>query len=513
MRLQVLVFALVTGLLASAAAQTNDNFAGRLTLSGAKATAISNNLSATRETGEPDHAANAAGRSLWWTWTAPASGVVNFSTFSGSRGVTPPRVLAVYTGGSLTSLTEAGSSNDLGYPYYEAFPQTTSLEATGTSFNLPVTAGTTYQIAVDADAYFFGVDDGTVVLSINAPPTIVAAASVNATTGTSFQYSILATNNPTVYGAMNLPPGLSLNPTTGVLSGVFTADGTYAIGLAATGPGGTGTATLTLQVGDPAPVPAVAPAIEGEAGASGYVGASFSYYFEATGSPTGYTAANLPAGLVLDATNGDITGTPTAAGTFSVPLTATNAIGTSSATVTIAIAALPLPPIFDNSLAASGTVGVAFSYYLATTSEGPSATVTGYTATGLPPGLGLDTSNSISGTPTQAGVYPVAVSATNAGGTRTATVTISVSAPAAPRPRQLRAPARQQRRGHRRRGHGVQLHARGHERAGKLRREQPAVRPEHQHGDRRDYRHPRPWPVRSSSPSRLPTATAPPRRH
>lgn len=428
MRLSFFIFALLIGLLGAAVAQSNDNFAGRLTLSGAKATAVSNNLSATRELAEPNHAANAAGRSLWWTWTAPASGITNFSTFSGSSGVTPPRTLAVYTGGTLSSLSEAGSSNDLEGYYPGEFLLSTNLAATGASVNVAVTVGTAYQIAVDATASFYGFDDGTVVLSINTPPTIVSAASVNAANGAAFQYNILASNGPTSYGASNLPTGLSLNPTSGQISGMLATNGTYTIELSATGPGGTGTATLTVQVSDPAPVVVLPPVIDGDAGASGYVGESFSYYFDATGSPTGYTATNLPPGLSLNPTYGEITGTPTSAGMFAVPITATNAAGTTSATVTITIAAVPLPPVFRSSLAASATVDSSFIYYIDAYTEGTSATITGYAASGLPPGLSLDTTyNEITGTPTQAGVYPVALSATNAGGRRTATVTITVA--------------------------------------------------------------------------------------
>ena len=132
--------------------------------------------------------------------------------------------------------------------------------------NVSVTAGTTYQIAVDASESFPGIDDGTVVLSINTPPTIVSAASVNAVNSAAFQYNILASNGPTVYGASNLPTGLSVNPTTGQIGGIPTADGTYNVGLSATGPGGTGTATLTIQVGDAVPVVATAPVITGPPG-------------------------------------------------------------------------------------------------------------------------------------------------------------------------------------------------------------------------------------------------------
>ena len=129
MRVGLSILGLVIGWHLSVVAQSNDNFANRLTLSGPETTAISNNLNATREAGEPNHAANAAGRSLWWTWTAPDSAVVNFSTFSGSSGVTPARTLAVYTGDTLSALTEVASSNDFASYYPEEFIESATLAA------------------------------------------------------------------------------------------------------------------------------------------------------------------------------------------------------------------------------------------------------------------------------------------------------------------------------------------------------------------------------------------------
>ena len=64
-------------------AQNNDNFFGRLPLTGTTASAVSNNLLATHEPGEPNHGDGGGARSLWWTWTAPVTGLVNFSAYSG----------------------------------------------------------------------------------------------------------------------------------------------------------------------------------------------------------------------------------------------------------------------------------------------------------------------------------------------------------------------------------------------------------------------------------------------
>ena len=84
----------------------NDNFANRIPLTGSSTRGGSITYAATAETGESNHYFNEpARRSVWWTWTAPASGGVSIST-DGSDFLT---VLAAYTGNSLASLTLAQS--------------------------------------------------------------------------------------------------------------------------------------------------------------------------------------------------------------------------------------------------------------------------------------------------------------------------------------------------------------------------------------------------------------------
>src|SRR5256885_1371026 len=92
----------------SASAQSvNDSFADRILLTGSLIATNGSNVGATKESGEPDHAGAAGGKSVWWSWTAPQSGVVRIGT-SGSSFDT---LLAVYTGGSLETL-EVVASND-----------------------------------------------------------------------------------------------------------------------------------------------------------------------------------------------------------------------------------------------------------------------------------------------------------------------------------------------------------------------------------------------------------------
>ena len=86
------------------------------------------------------------------------------------------------------------------------------------------------------------------------------------------------------------------------------------------------------------------PVITSTLTATATVGQSFSYTITANNSPAGFGATGLPAGLSVNGASGLISGTPTAAGTFNVTLSATNDGGTGNASLTLTVN-LPPPPI------------------------------------------------------------------------------------------------------------------------------------------------------------------------
>ncbi|MGA0094724.1 MAG: putative Ig domain-containing protein, partial [Chthoniobacterales bacterium] len=164
-------------------------------------------------------------------------------------------------------------------------------------------------------------------------PVITVSGPATATALQAFTYQIQASENPTSYAASGLPEGLSVNTSTGVISGTPTTPGTYTVGLTATNAAGDGTATLTIIV-DANPD---APTITSNLITSGQINSAFAYQITASNNPASYTAANLPAGLSINTSTGLISGTPTEGGTFNATITALNDFGGTTATLQILI--------------------------------------------------------------------------------------------------------------------------------------------------------------------------------
>lgn len=265
-------------------------------------------------------------------------------------------------------------------------------------------------------------------------PVITSALTDTATNGSPYSYQITATNTPTSYGAASLATGLSVNTSTGLISGTPSVSGNFNINISATNAGGTGTAVLALAISSPPPPPPppTPPVITSALTATVAQSATFTYQITATNSPTGFGASGLPTGLSISTSSGVISGAPTGAGTFSVTISAINSGGTGTAVLNLTVTPPPPPPapVITSSLSVAGTQGTAFSYRITATN-----TPTGFGATNLPPGLSVVTSTGvISGTPSASGNYTPGISAVNAGGTGSASLALTILASPPPPP-------------------------------------------------------------------------------
>jgi len=81
-----------------------------------------------------------------------------------------------------------------------------------------------------------------------AVPVINSSLSATTVQGSSYTYTITAANTPTSYNATGLPSGLSINTSTGVISGTPSGSGSSSITITASNAAGTDTETLVLNV-------------------------------------------------------------------------------------------------------------------------------------------------------------------------------------------------------------------------------------------------------------------------
>ena len=331
----------------------------------------------------------------------------------------PSSFAATFSGGNLPS----GLSVDTGTGIIHGTPNDASITSP-TNFNITISA-----------TNGAGTGSANLVLTVYppAPPTITSFGADTGFVGIPYWYGIIA-DFANSYGAINLPPDLSVDGNSGLISGTPLLAGLYNCTITATNANGVASLPFVLTI-LPAPgAPVITPA---NPSVTGTVGLSFSYQIVATLNPTSYNArpfppaSGLPPGLSINGSTGVLSGTPTAAGTYKVILMAYNSVGLGTTVLTVSIVS-PLPAITSPGVA-TGTVGVPFQdptnlgFQLAASGTPPIS----WTVSSLPAGLSL-VGSTIVGVPSNAGVYTVQVTATNAYGTDTAPLTITILPPQPP---------------------------------------------------------------------------------
>ena len=281
------------------------------------------------------------------------------------------------------------------------------------------------------------------VLTVNSGLAITSAGSATATSGKAFSFTVTTTGTPTptLSRAGTLPPGITFTANsngTATLSGTPTtaAKGPYPLTFTARNSTGTASQAFTLTVAN-------APLFTSAAAVTETAGTGFAYTVATTGYPTpALKAGTLPTGISFS-DNGNGTGALSGtsalkAGTYTVPVTATNSGGTASQTITVTVkaAAGTTPvPAFTSPATATAAAGSALNFTVTTVGSPTTTYTTNVTESGaLPAGISFgnngDGTASVSGTPTAAsgGTYPVTFTAKNAGGTTTQSFVLTVSA-------------------------------------------------------------------------------------
>ena len=326
----------------------------------------------------------------------PTAGTAYSQTFTATGGAAPygfavsagglPSGLILTTGGVLS-----GTSFEIG------------------TFNFTVTA-TDINGQTGARAY-------TVTIAAPVLTMTPAAGTLNAPYAAPFAQTFTAAGAPgpyiyTLTGA--LPTGITFSALSGALSGTPTVPGSYPITVTATNTVLTGAGApfsiaqnYTLDV--PAPTIAVNPATLPNPTA----GVAYSQSITVTGGVAPYatavTSGSLPSGITLS-TGGALSGTSFEVGTFNITVTGTDANGQTGSrayTLTIAAPTLTLTP-------AAGTLTATYgAAYTQTFTAGGSPGPYNYVLTGALPAGVTFSGNTLSGTPTVPGSYPITVTATD----------------------------------------------------------------------------------------------------
>jgi hypothetical protein len=318
--------------------------------------------------------------------------------------------------------------------------------STGTISGTPTTSGNnSFSVTVaDSGSGTSAQSASTMVaLTVTATPTTPAALAINTllpsgTIGSGYETSLQASGGTAPYTwsfvSGNLPAGLSLNTSTGLISGTPAAIGNASFTVAvadSANPAQTKSATLSIVI---------APAtltISSSVLPAGTQSSNYSSALQATGGTAPYSwsisSGSLPAGLSLAASTGIISGKPTGNGNFSFGVTVKDAgspAQTTTATVTLSLVQAGAPLAISTTTLPGGVANQAYSATLNAT--GGSGTYTWSVTSGtLPAGLSF-AAGVISGRPTATGTASLTFTVTDSSSpVQTQSVPLSLAVAAA----------------------------------------------------------------------------------
>jgi len=375
------------------------------------------------------------------TDSASFAGTTSFTwTVTNTVGITSPGNQTSVSGTAITPLstpaTDTSSTTGLTWSA-TGLPAGLSLDAsTGSVTGTPTTAG--------VDAVTVTVTDGsgysaqtTFTWTVTNVVAITSPGGQSSVSGSPIDPLVVgATDTSSTatlgYTASGLPGGLSIDPTTGTISGSPTVAGSFSVTVTASDDAGysasttfewsvTNTVTMT-DPGNQSDVSGTPIAVVAVPTVDSVTDATLTFGDNGT----------LPAGLSIDPATGDITGTPTGAGTSVVTITATDNYGYAAQVTFTWVVTNTVTVVGPGNQ--SGISGTAIAPFVVPATDSSATASLAYAATGLPAGISVDAgSGTVSGTPTTAGSTTVTVTVTDSSGfagtaTFTWTVTNVVSA-------------------------------------------------------------------------------------